>query len=192
MSTFTATITASSDDADQASSTVDITGGALNANATTQWSGFRFLNVTIPPGSTVTASTLELDFFSGSFDDPDLTIYAHDTDDAPTFTTTANDISARTPTTATVTWTASSIGTGIKTTPDLKTIIQEIIDRPGWTSGNDIAILYVGRSASSFARVRSLDAGTGAPAKLNITYTPGSGSSGQPPRTLHQFRQRRA
>ena len=189
MPTYTASIAASTDDADQGGSTVSTTGANLNANSATQWAGYRFLNVTIPPGSTVTASTIELEFISGSFDDPDVTIYADDTDDAPAFTTTANDISNRTATTATVTWTASYIGTGIKTSPSLTTIIQEIIDRPGWASGNAIAIIYVGRSSASFIRTRAYDAGSGTPAKLNITYTPPAGG-GQPPRSMHQFRQR--
>ena len=39
--------------------------------------------------------------------------------------------------------------------------------------------------------IRTLNAGTGSPAALNIDYTTGGGSSAQPPRTLHQFRQRR-
>jgi len=190
MATYSASITASTDDAAENSGTVDLTSNALSANTTNHWIGLRFLNATIPPGSTITAASLDVELTSGSFDDPDLTIYGHDTDDATTFTTTTNDISGRTQTTAATTWTASSLGTGVTTSPSITTIIQEIIDRPGWSSGNDIAILINGRTSSSAFRIRSQDAGSGTPATLNVTYTPPAGGGGQPTRTLHQFRQR--
>lgn len=174
MATFTASIAASTDDATELSGTPDLTGNALNCNSPAYYLGLRFPSVTIPAGSTITAATLEFEITSGSFDDPNLTIYAHDADNPAAYTTTTNDISGRTPTTATVNWIASSIGTGVKTSPDITTVIQEIIDRPGWTSGNAIAPILNALSASSFFRVRSYDAGTGTPAKLNITYNAAS------------------
>lgn len=189
MATYSATITASSDDAAQAAGTVDLTGVQLNANAATHYIGGRFLNVTIPPGSTINTATLDVYITSGSFDDPDVTIYAHDTDDAATFTTTTNDISNRTATTATTIWTATALGVGADTSPDFAAVIQEVIDRAGWSSGNDIAIILKGNSGSSNFRVRAYDDGGGSYMTLNINYTaPAAG--GQPPRTMHQFRQR--
>lgn len=188
MPTFTATVNASANDADQAGSTMDITGSALNANSATQYVGYRFTNVTIPAGSTITAATLNVEVYSGSYDDPDVTIYADDSDSAAAFTTTANDISGRTQTTATTAWNATAIGTGIKTTPDFKTSVQEVIDRAGWASGNAMAIIYKGNSGSAI-RTRAWDAGTGSPAEISITYTAPAGG-GQPPRTMHQTRLR--
>ena len=52
MTTFTASVAASSDDAQESGGTVLIDGTNLNANAATQISAVRFQNVTIPPGST--------------------------------------------------------------------------------------------------------------------------------------------
>ncbi len=190
MTLFTASVNASANDASQAAGTVDISGGALNANAATHYVGYRFTSVTIPPGSTITAATLDLEVYSGSFDDPDVTIYADDSDSAAAFVASSNNISGRTATTATTTWTDSSIGTGIKTTPDFAATVQEIIDRGGWASGNAIALITKGNSGSSALRTRAWDAGTGSPAALSITYTAPS-SGGQPPRTMHQFNQRR-
>ncbi len=188
MATYSASIAASTDDADQGGSTVDTTGTTLNANNSNQYIGLRFTSVTIPSGSTITAATLDLDIQSASYDDPDTTIYGDDTDNASTFTTASNNISGRTATTASVTWTASNIGAGVKPTPDIATVIQEIIDRAGWSSGNALALIIKGNGTTSFLRTRAYD-GTGSPAKLNVTYTTGGGS-GQPTRTLHQFRQR--
>ena len=191
MPTYSSTISASTDDADQSAGTVDLTGTTLNVNGTGQYAGLRFTNVTIPNAATINTATLDLEFTTTTHDDPDIEIYAEDTDDAATFAASSNNISSRTPTTATTTWTATSIGTGVKTTPSIAAIIQEIINRPGWTSGNDIAIILHGLSSSSFVRLRTLNAGTGSPATLNIDYTTGGGGSAQPPRTNHQFRQRR-
>ena len=190
MATYSASITASTDDADQASGTVDLTGTTINVNGTGQYAGLRFTNVTIPNAATINTATLDVEIVSTTHDDPDLTIYGEATDDAATFAGTSNNISGRTPTTATTVWTATSIGTGVKTSPSIVSIIQEIINRPGWVSGNDIAILMNGRSGASFFRIRTINAGSGSPATLNIDYTAGGGSS-QPPRSMHQFRQRR-
>ena len=190
MTNFSATITTSADDAQEAGGTVTLDGGALNANSTTGYSAFRFLNVTIPPGSTINTASLNVYVTSGSFDDPDVTIYAEDTDDAATFTTASNNISSRTPTTANTVWNVGSISTGVKTSPDFAAVIQEIVNRGGWSSGNDLALIYVGNDASSLMRVRAYDAGGGDYATLNIDYTAGGGGGGQPRRSIHQFRQR--
>lgn len=190
MTTFSAQVAASSDDADQAAGTVDLTASTMNANSASQYIGLRFLNVTIPNAATINSASISLNFTSASYDDPDVTIYAEATDDSTTFTTGSSNISGRTSTSATVTWTATGIGTGTKTSPDIKTVIQEIVNRGGWTSGNDINIIIKGNGGSSAFRIRSYDAGSDYP-QINIDYTAGGGST-QPSRTMHQFRMRTA
>lgn len=187
MTLFSAQIAASADDAQQSADTVTLGDNNINISATTQYGGFRFNNVTIPAGATINSADITLTTYSDSYDDPDTTIYGEDIDDAPAFTTTTNNISGRTLTTASVAWTATNIGTANKASPDIKSIIQEIIDRPGWTSGNDIAIIIKGNSGTSTFRVRAYDYGSGYP-QLNIDYTAGGGGSPQPPRTMHQTR----
>ena len=171
MATYSAYITASSDDARQSGSTMDLTGGYPNTNSSNVWVGFRFLNVDIPQGSTINSAYINLNVLAA--DDPDVDIYGNDVDDAATFTTTSNDISSRALTTAKVNWTASNIGTySRKDSPDIKTIIQEIVDRAGWSSGNAIAILFDSLS-SSYVNYKAYDSGEGATqyARLTIEYT---------------------
>lgn len=189
MTTYTAAIAASSDDARQDGSAVTLTGVNITIDTTTRYGGLRFLNVTIPPASTINSAGLTVTLPSASFDDPDLTLWGHDIDDAPTFTTTANDLSGRTPTTATVTWAATGIGAGAKTSPSIAAIIQEIVNRAGWASGNDLALILKGNSSNAF-RFNAFDGGGADYASLTIDYTEPS-AGGQPPRSLHQFRQRR-
>lgn len=175
MATFNATITASADDARQNAGTVTLTGTNITIEATNQYGGLRFQNVTIPNASTISAATLTVDVNALTYDDPDVDIWGEDTDDAAAFTTASNNISGRTATTAVVQWTASSVGTGAEVSPDISSIIQEIVNRAGWASGNDLALILKGRSTNPF-RFNAYDSGAGAFAVLDVTYTaPGSG-----------------
>ena len=113
---------------------VDVTGGVLNANAATQYIGLEFVDASFADlkGTTITNAYLELYYTSGSSGSPDVTIYGHDADYSSAFLGATYEISGMAQTTAGVTWSASNIGTGWKTSPDIKTVIQEIIDRAGW------------------------------------------------------------
>lgn len=192
MATFNQQISASGDDGGEGSGSVSLSGTNLNANSPTQYIGWRFTNVTIPQGSTINSATMNLNFVSASFDDPNVLFYAEDVDDASAFAETTNNISGRTPTSATVIWSQSSIGTGTRTTPDLKTIIQEIVDRPGWASGNALVPICVGIDSSSFMRVRAYDGTPGDAASITIDYTepPSGGGSIVPLAAMHYARLR--
>lgn len=187
MATWSGTIGASSDDALQDAGTVTLTGATPTINASNKYAGFRFTNVTVDQGSTTSApTTLDLYLPSAANDDADVDIWAEATDDAATFSATSNNISGRTATTAVVTWTASSLGTGWKSSPDIASIIQEIVSRPGWVSGNDIVIVLKGRSVNAL-RFEAYDGGAGTYATLNITYTTGGGVTKQ---AMHYARMR--
>lgn len=180
MATWSGTIAASADDAAQAPDTsVSITGTVMNANSTSQGAGMRWPNVTIPQGSTINSATLTITVVNTSFDDPDVNIYGQAADNAAAFAATNNNVSSRTSTTAVVTWTASSIGAGAKNAPDLKTVVEEIVGRAGWSSGNALALIVWGRSGASLLRWNQYDNGSGA-ASLNIDYTEPPAGSGQP------------
>lgn len=178
MATFSAAVAASADDARQVAGTVTVNGSLLQCSATTDYVGMRFLNVTIAAGSTVSAATVDVYVPNLTYDDPDVDIYGEDADDAAAFTTAANNISSRTPTTATVAWTATGISSGWKTTPDIASVVQEIVSRGGWVSGNDMAIIFKGRSTDAL-RWEGYDGGTGNYATLNVTYTTGGGLTKQ-------------
>ena len=170
MTTFNTSIAASSDDAQQIDSTVTLTGNTVGLYWTGYHVGLRFTNVTIPAGATVTNAHITLTVPGAGDDTPgELTIAANDVDDAATFTTASNNISGRAKTTASVSWTGTDIGTGAKNSPDIKTVIQEIIDRAGWTSGNNIAILLQGSTSSGFA-FYAYDRGSYIPS-ITIEYT---------------------
>jgi hypothetical protein len=188
VSTFSGTIIQSTDDAQEAEGTVTVDGGAVNANSAAGYIGLRFQNVTIPAGSTINTASMDVYLTSGSFDDPDVTIYGEDVDDAATFAATSNNISGRTLTTATTPWDAGAVGTGWKTTPDFASVIQEIVDRAGWNSGQDMVTIFKGDDAGTLLRIAAYDGGTGNYATLNIDYTEPSGGD-IVPLIMHHFMQ---
>ena len=178
MTNFQTSVAASSDDAQQSNATMDLTGTTLQLTAADRWIGVLFTNVTIPNAATIDDANVDFEVGSASFDDVVATIYGNDVDSASTFTTTNNDISSRALTDANVSWNVTSLGTGIKSTPDIKSIIQEIVNRAGWSSGNSIAILFDGGTSTNL-RCASFDHALQAAPLLNVNYTV-SGAAGQP------------
>lgn len=174
MTTFTSAVANGSDDAQESSGVMDLASNSLNANATTQLSAMRFIGVTIPAGSTVTAASLDIFLTSGSYDDPDVTFSGEAVGNAAAFSTSNNDLTNRPKTTATVTWTASGVGTGTTTTPDLSAIVGEIVGGSGWASGNALVIFVQGNNSGSALRWAAADS-TNPAAVLNVTYTPPAG-----------------
>jgi len=182
MPTITIQVYEGTDDAHQygGPGTVDATGNVLNASATNQWVGLAFVDGLFNGAlktATITEAHLELYFTSGSFDDPDVTIYGHkDLNPYGEFSGFNSEISVLASTTATVNWTASNVGTGWVSSPDIKSIIREVIDQFGFTSAT-LCIIYKGNSASPM-RVRSYEGNSAQAAKLVITYE--IAATGQP------------
>ena len=105
--------------------------------------GMRFKNVTVPLNATILAAYIEFNVDETDNEDGTLTIKGEDIDDAPGFSSSDDDISDRTTTTAEVEWVLSDENRWTSTntkkqTPELKTIVQEIVYRTGWSSGNDM------------------------------------------------------
>lgn len=138
-------ISQSSDDARQSGTSMALTGITLESDATTEYLGFRFQNIEIPQGATLTQAYMSFYIGNSANDEPYHTIWGENSDNATTFTTGASNITNRTPTTATALWDNTNLGApGTFSTVSLLDITQEIINRPGWTSGNAIAFIIQG------------------------------------------------
>src|SRR3972149_3272665 len=89
------------------------TSSAEICDAVDEFLGFRFLNVTIPNAATVNTAVLQVYITSSTTDEPDHTIYGEDVDNAGIFVEDGgggNGISSRAPTTATVSWCSTDLG----------------------------------------------------------------------------------
>lgn len=106
--------------------------------------GMRFQSVAIPKGATISRAYIEA-FVSSLYmsDDPNLKIYGNAVDDANDFNTEA-DVIGRARTTAFTSWVQNGIGhSDWKQSPDISSVIQEIVDRASWASGNSIVLLLI-------------------------------------------------
>lgn len=139
-------------------------------SAGTHSAAARFLDIPIPKGANITAATLEVTTYSTTYDDFSLLIYGEDADNSAGLTTDIDDISGRTKTSASVAWTAAAVGVGTIVSDDIKSVIQEIVNRAGWVAGNALTILF-DPDGSHTARWRSYDYRSDLAAKLTVTYT---------------------
>lgn len=117
--------------------------------------GLRFTNLSIPQGAVIKNAYVQFTVDEAKNEAGLLTIAGHDTDNAPTFGSSSNNITGRAKTASTVTWSPSLWNTvgAAQQTPEIKSIIQEIVNRPGWDAGNSIALIIGGtgvRCAESY------------------------------------------
>lgn len=150
------TTLASADDAHDDGAAITIAGISLimgNIGGAGYTTGVRFRNVTIPQGETIIYAFVLFEAgATRAATTVNLTIQGEDTDDAAAFSTHAN-FTGRTRTTASVAW--NGIGTWtlgqFYESPGITTIIQEIVDRAGWASGNDLVVFFANNASSANA-----------------------------------------
>jgi len=101
----------------------------------------RFPNVTITQGAEISAATLSIKQDATAYGtQATMHVQAFDEDNSAIPTSFAN-FGAKARTSASVTWTEGSLSAGVTyTSPDIKTVIQEIVNRGGWSSGNALQI----------------------------------------------------
>lgn len=130
--------------------------------------GARFTTINIPRGSTIINATVEVYAADSKNLAMDGDIQAHAHDDAPDGNT---QINTRTKTTASVIWTAALTNAVYNTSPNIKTVIQEIVNRSGWAANNALMIIFTGRTSSTCGIAQWDKTPTGTYSmKLNITY----------------------
>jgi len=138
--------------------------------------GFRFTNVTIPQGSTINSAYLSVRCRSAYDYDLYTNIRGHDVDNSTAcadYDTPTGRI-AGAATTASVAWDeADSFTVGWYQSPDIKSVVQEIVDRGGWSSGNALMILWEedGGGSAEAMQFSDYSENTSYAAKLDIDYT---------------------
>ncbi len=191
--TFEARVAASDDDAEErANGDVRVSSSDLELvfdAGGDQTVGIRFRDVTIPQGATIDHAYIQFQVDDPNSSSTSLTIRGEDTNNASPYTTTDNSISSRSTTSASVAWSPVAWNTPGEAgpdqqTPNLAAVIQEIVDRGGWSSGNALAFLITGsgeRTADSF------DAGSAGAPLLHVEYTPGSPQRAAAPAALNSM-----
>ena len=141
--------------------------GALSSNVSdlelvyrggNQVVGLRFPGVTVAPGSVVSRAYVQFVADGVQSEPTTLLVQGQAADDPDTFAVRMHEISSRPRTAASATWEVppwtevGAAGSGERSA-DLSAVIQEIVDRPGWTVGNAMVLIITGsghRTAASY------------------------------------------
>src|SRR5439155_14212179 len=161
VTTLTVPIGAGSDDAEESAGAVALANAALkivNRAGVNQTVGLRFARLPIPKGATIQSAYIQFQCRVQTTGAASLTIEGEAADNPGTFTKTTNNISSRARTSANVGWVPAPWGTvgaqgPDQQTPGLTSVMQEIVNRAGWNSGNAMVFIITGtgvRTAESF------------------------------------------
>ena len=153
-----------------------------SAQGTRRNGGFIFTLTGVNQGATFSSATLQPVLSNSTFVSIQATILGEDVDATATYVADA-DVTTRkdtNPTTATVAWSNASLGVAGDrvTSPDIASILNEIVGRAGWSNDGDVNIILAGTTAGGQARFAADEHGTHAPADLVATWTnPSSGTA---------------
>jgi hypothetical protein len=141
--------------------------------------GLRFQNVTVPAGASISNAYIQFQVDETSSGTTQLTIHGQAIANAPAFTSSADNISNRSPTAASVpwnptSWTSSGAAGTAQRTENIASVIEEIVGGNGWQSGNALVIVITG---SGERVAESHEGDSSGAALLHIEYTEGGGGS---------------
>jgi type IV pilus assembly protein PilY1 len=169
-------VSAGSDDAEQSGSAMTRFSNSLDlaydtTNGNTQTVGIRFQNVVVPKNASIIEAAIEFRAKGASSGATTLTFKGEAADDAAAISSSNNDITDRTSTTASVNWVPDPWTTDkeLFASPDLKTIVQEIVNRTGWASNNSMLFKITG-SGTNLRSAYSFDGDPNAGPRLRIKY----------------------
>jgi type IV pilus assembly protein PilY1 len=194
-------VASGTDDAEQSSSgamrladpTLEIPNAGTSGTSQ-QTIGLRFQDVRLDPGTEILDARLTFTASGTNTLGASMVIFGEASDNASAYASTANDLSpsSRPRTTSSLTWSDTTPSTpltgwtsgGSYMSPNLKTIVQEVVDRSGWQAGN--ALAFVIRPGSGQRRAHSYNNSPAQSAVLQITYRTRVSETSAPPVTVRQ------
>ncbi|HXV59508.1 MAG TPA: hypothetical protein VEK15_02355 [Vicinamibacteria bacterium] len=120
--------------------------------------GIRFQGLAVPPGAKIAGAFVQFRTDETGSEPSSLLIEGVNASNTPTFSSSTGNVSTRPRTSAEVgwsppTWTTIGSTTVAQRTPDISPIVQEIVNRSGWSNGNALALIVTGsgtRVATSY------------------------------------------
>ena len=136
-------------------SLTDIDLDLVYDGTTAQTVGMRFAGVAVPVGATITRAYVQFTVNDVTSGTASLTVAGQAADNASAFRAVTGDVSSRPRTTAVgwtpSAWTKRGLNGVDQQTTDLAPVLQEIVSRSAWASGNAVALVVTGTSGSRSA-----------------------------------------
>jgi hypothetical protein len=135
--------------------------------------GLRFTGLNIPPGAAIESAYIQFTVDEATSGPSVLSIKGHNDDNSPAFSTVNRNISNRATTAAEVTWEPADwpeVGAAgpDQRTIELSSIIQEIVNRPGYAQSSAITMIITGTGERV---AESYEGSSGSAALLSVDYT---------------------
>jgi hypothetical protein len=162
-------IQAASDDAEQNGASMNLARDTLRLG--NRIVGVRFDGIAIPPGVSIQSGYVQFTADQSDGGAADFTIVGEASVSAATFTTTDNDLSGRSPVTASVpwsplAWTSNDAGPA-QQTADLSALLQELVNLPGWSTSSAVVLRFDGIGART---AKSFDGNSAEAPELIVTF----------------------
>jgi len=135
--------------------------------------GMRFTGLNIPQGAQIQSATIQFTTDEVSTGAVSLTVRAQAADTAAAFTSSRRNLSSRVLTGASVSWVplawsvVNEAGTNQRT-PDLSSVVQEVVNQSGWTASSNLAIVITG---SGRRTAKAYNGSSSQAPLLHIEYT---------------------
>src|SRR6266540_304165 len=145
--------------------------------------GMRFRPLSIPAGATITNAWLQFEVDEVDSVATSVVLRAEAADNSAAVTQTLFGVSSRARTTASVTWapppwTVIGAAGADQRTPLLAALVQEVVNRPGWASGNALMLIATG---SGRRTAQSFEGKAAAAPLLHVEYVAGTPPANEPP-----------
>lgn len=147
----------------------------ISFSTTPVTSAFRFADLNIPQGATITSAYLKFTSAQYNIDATTISITGELVGSSDALSNATTSISTKPQTTALVDWSVDNdfpSGGNEVSSPDIAPVIQEIINQSSWCGNNALTILLnaQGSTTASNRRVKAYDDGTGTAPQLVISY----------------------
>ncbi|MGH7803106.1 MAG: hypothetical protein ACREQJ_02060, partial [Candidatus Binatia bacterium] len=172
--TFQTQVSGSSDDGEELDkSAVRLSNTELRIGSSRKLTALRFADVTIPRGATILSAKVKMYVSGNPTSSVSLRYSGEKVGQSAAFSTAKGSLSARKKTTSTVSsvpanWTLGSQAAS----PELNTVVGEIVSQSSWSSGNELTIFIANNSSSSYRKIGSVETAATKAATLEVRWLP--------------------
>ncbi len=179
MTTISVQVSSSNDDAYEEAGTITLNGLSFNVDDGVKYGFDRWTGLEVLHGVIINSAVAQYKIVDGNGDEPQVTFWGDDRDNAPAATTSSNNIGSRTPTSASVAWDDANLGVtsaAFVEAPDVGSILSEM-QASGHLLSGVVAIFYSSTSddtSRDFNRL-TYDNDPADAAILEVDYTEAGG-----------------